>query len=88
MSFDADSSKQGQGAPAKQSGIITGQLVDPEIREALWAIALRIPRETFAGKSPKEKLEAVLLAADEVLQPEGNYILVNADLPLKNLLGL
>lgn len=42
----------------------------------------------FAEMSPEHKLHFLVVAADEIIAPEGTWILINADMPLSELLDI
>lgn len=66
------------------------EIIHPKIREFTNNLALLLQRneKIMLSGTGAEKLEKVLLAADDLLQPEGNFILLNTDLPFKELFGV
>ena len=62
-------------------------IVHPNIKEFTNNLALLLQRDEkiMIGGTGAEKLEKVLLACDDLLQPNGNFILLNSDLPLREL---
>lgn len=65
-------------------------IVSPSIKEFTNNLALLLEEpetvEVFRNGTPEQKIEKVLLATDRLLEPEGKFILVNANLPLKDLI--
>ena len=68
------------------------QFIHPEIQKVTNNLAAILTQQQavdiLASGTPEEKLEAILLACDNLFQPNGNFILVNADVPLKHLFTL
>jgi len=68
------------------------KIIHPSIKEFTGNLAMLLSAddcvEVFRNGTPEQKLEKVIIASDHLLQPNGNFILVNADLPLKELLQL
>ena len=66
-------------------------IVTPAIKEFCENLSLMLAKneqsvEIFRNGTPEQKLEQILVQSDLLLEPTGNFILLNADLPLKNLL--
>lgn len=62
-------------------------IVHPKIKEFTNNLALLLQRdeETFLKGQAAQKLEKVLIASDELLEPNGNFILLNTDLTFREL---
>ena len=62
-------------------------LVHPNIKEFTNNLALLLQRDEkiMLRGTGAEKLEKVLLASDDLLQPDGNFILLNTDLTFREL---
>lgn len=67
-------------------------VVTPSVKEFTSNLALLLSEsesaEIFRTGTPEEKLERVMLAADRLLEPQGNWGLVNTGLTLRELLNL
>ena len=65
-------------------------IVHPKIKEFTTNLGLLLQRDErlFISGSGAEKLEKVLLASDDLLEPDGNFILLNIDLTFKALLQI
>lgn len=65
-------------------------VVSPSIKEFLNSLGfvLSTPEiiEVFRTGSPEQKLEKVIIGSDLVLEPEGNWGLINLDLTMKDLM--
>ncbi len=62
-------------------------IVHPKIKEFTNNLALLLQRDEkiFLKGSGAKQLEKVLLAADDLLEPNGNFILLNTDLTFREL---
>lgn len=65
-------------------------LVHPNIKEFTNNLALLLQRDEkiMLRGTGAEKLEKVLLASDDLLQPDGNFILLNTELKFRELFGV
>lgn len=65
-------------------------IVHPKIKEFTNNLALLLQRdeETFLNGTGAQRIEKVLIASDELLEPKGNFMLVDTDLSLRELFQL
>jgi len=70
----------------------TGKVVLPCIREFTNQLALVMSTpeisEIFRHGTPEKKLEQLIIAGDILLEPQGNWGLVNIDMTIREWLGL
>lgn len=67
-------------------------IVEPKIQEFVQQLNQRFSSdaesiEIFRHGSQAEKLERVLIVAESILQPNGNFVLLNADLTFRDFLA-
>lgn len=62
-------------------------IVHPKIKEFTNNLALLLQRDEkiMLSGTGTQKLEKVLLASDDLLEPKGNFVLLNTDLTFKEL---
>lgn len=66
-------------------------IISPSVREFTDQLAQILSRdetvaEIFRNGTPEQKLEQILINSDLLLEPNGKFILLNANMPLKDLL--
>lgn len=74
----------------EEKNMTNGQgIIHPKIKEFTGNLAHLLSKEEvvdiFRNGTPEQQLEQILIASDHLLQPQGNFILLNADLTLRQI---
>lgn len=64
----------------------TQDFIHPEIEKFCDDLKKTINPEKFLKQTPEKKIEEVLIQADFILQPSGDYVLLDSNLTLKQIL--